>query len=72
MPGLKDLLRLFMGASSEDKAKPQEQISSSFADKTLEGGMASGSIKPLPEDPLPDLHVSLKRLAEGTFSSDDI
>jgi len=72
MPGFKDLLRLFMGASAEDKAKPQEQISSSFADKTSEGGMASGSIKPLPEDLLPDLHVPLRRLAEGTFSSDDI
>ncbi len=72
MPGLKDLLRSLMGASSEDKAKPQEQISSSFADKTLEEGTASGSIKPMPENPLPDLHAPLRRLAEGTSSPDDI
>lgn len=72
MPGLKDLLRSFIGISSEDKAKPQEQTLSSSADRTPEGGMASGSIKPLPEDPQLDLHAPLRRLKDGTFSPDDI
>lgn len=67
MPRLKDLLRRFLGESAEDKAKPQEPASYSSA-----GKISQDSIKPLPEDPRPDLHAPLRRLVEGTYSPDDI
>ena len=69
MPGFKDLLRRFLGESAEGKAESQEPVSASSADKTSE---VSSNSKPLLEDRLTDLHASLERLVDGTFSSNDI
>jgi tetratricopeptide (TPR) repeat protein len=67
-----NLLRQFTGAPVAGKATPQTQISSSSAGKMSEGGTASVGTETLPVCPLPDLHAALRRLAENTFSSDDI